>query len=39
MLYFRLYADTGEIVEKQIKKGEDTEGKQNLYFAFSINAY
>lgn len=38
-LFFRLYADTGDIVKKQITKGEDTEGKQNLYFAFFINAY
>lgn len=39
MLFFRLYADTGDIVKKQIKKGEDIEGKQKLYYAIFINAY
>lgn len=31
---FRLHTDTGKIDKKQIKKGEDTEGKQKLYFAY-----
>lgn len=30
-----LYVDTGKIVKKQISKGEDTDGKQNIVCIFN----